>query len=56
MSDGENGNVVNLQLSQNGQMGKLEAKMAPKIKMRGKGKRSMKVFQVTRTILQVRGI
>ena len=34
-------------------MGKLETRVAPEIKMRGKRKRLMRVFQTTRTILQL---
>ena len=56
MSDGEDGNLVNLHLSQNGQDGEVGGKSGPKIKMRGKGKRLMRLFQITRTTLQVRGI
>ena len=37
-------------------MKKLEARVAPKIKMRGKGKRLVRVFQILRTTLQVREI
>ena len=37
-------------------MRKLEARVAPKIKMRGKGKPLMRVFQTSRTTLRVRAI
>ena len=56
MSDGEDGNLVNLHLSQNGQDGKGGGQSGSKDQLRGKRKRLMRAFQITRTTLPVREI
>ena len=51
MSDREDGNAVNLLLSQNSRDGEVGGQVAPKIKMRGKEKRLIRIFQIPRTTL-----
>ena len=57
MSDGEDGNALNLHLSQNGQDGKVVGQSDSKDQNEKKRKTLlMRVFQVSRTTLQVREI
>ena len=56
MSDGEDGNVVNLHLSQNGQDGKVGDQSGSKHQNERKRKTPDEVFQITRTTLKVREI
>ena len=56
MSDGEDGNVVNSHLSQNGQDGEVGSQSGSKDQTERKRKTPDEGFQTTRTTLQVRWI